>query len=356
MKPIIINGLWICERQKITGIERACRELIIHLDEYLSESNLEVYYVFYNNYPNIVVDPNKLKNIKAIGFNKSNRFMDRTRIIRKVVKEKKGIICNMALETIYAFNQIYFIYDIRPLETDFDNKDFKKGFRRIILKERPFIKRICTDSYYQRERISKKLHFKKNRIQVFYMGYEHIKELKSDKGIFDKHPILLERNYYYSVGSVAKHKNYKWILNVAKNNPDSLFAIAGNVDAELSKDYNIDPGSLKNVVYLGYVSDEESKALMEKCKGFLHPSLYEGFGIPPLEALSCGSKIAISNSTCLPEIYEDSAVYFDPHDYNVNLDELFAQKVSSADKILEKCSWKKSSFEFLKYLEKVANK
>ena len=356
MKTIIINGLWICERQKITGIERACRELIMNLDENLSGSKLNVYYVYYNNYPNIVVDPAKLKNIKPFGFDKSNRFMDRTRIIRKVLKEKKGILCNMSLETIYAFKQIYFIYDIRPLETHFDNKQFKKGFKQIIFKERPFIKYICTDSYYQRERISKKLHFNKKKITVFYMGYEHISELVSDKGIFKKHPILLEKSFYYSVGSVAPHKNYRWILNTAKNNPDSIFAIAGNVDPELSRDYNIDPGSLKNVVYLGYVSDEESKALMEKCAGFLHPSKYEGFGIPPLEALACGAKIAISNSTCLPEVYEDSAIYFDPDDYNVNIEELFKNKVSSPEKILEKCSWKKSGLDFLHYLEEVVGR
>ena len=356
MKAIIINGLWLCEKQKITGIERACRELIMHLDEYLSTSNLEVYYIYYNNYPNIVVDPTKLKNIKPIGFNKLNRFMDRTRILRKVIREKRGILVNMALESTLFFKHILFIYDIRPLEENFDNKEFRKSFKKLMFKERLFIKGICTDSYFQREHISKKLHFNKKKIKVFYMGYEHLNEIEIDNNIFKKYPLLLNKEYYYSVGSIAKHKNYKWILNVAKNNPCSIFAIAGNVDATLSKDYNIDPGLLNNVVYLGYVSDEESKALMEKCAGFLHPSLYEGFGIPPLEALFCGAKIAISNATCLPEVYEDSAVYFDPNDYQVNLKELFAQKVAPADKILKKCSWKKSSFEFLKYLEEVASK
>ena len=56
----------------------------------------------------------------------------------------------------------------------------------------------------------------------------------------------------------------------------------------------------------------------------MHPAVFEGFGIPPLEALSLGAPIALARASCLPELYGDTARYFDPYDYDVDLDALFA--------------------------------
>ena len=82
---------------------------------------------------------------------------------------------------------------------------------------------------------------------------------------------------------------------------------------------------------------------MRHCKAFLHPAVFEGFGIPPLEALSQGAKILLSNASCLPELYGDTAAYFDPCGYDVDLDALLAQPVSKPDKLLEKYSWDKTA-------------
>ncbi|MBQ4530347.1 MAG: glycosyltransferase, partial [Lachnospiraceae bacterium] len=91
------------------------------------------------------------------------------------------------------------------------------------------------------------------------------------------------------------------------------------------------------------VTDEENKALMERCRIFVFPSKLEGFGIPPLEALACGAKIAISRASCLPEIYGECAVYFDPDDYEVNIEDLEKQAIVGVDKLLKKYSWEKSA-------------
>ena len=86
----------------------------------------------------------------------------------------------------------------------------------------------------------------------------------------------------------------------------------------------------------GYLSDAEVMALEMKAKAFIFPSYFEGFGLPPLEALSCGGKIIISNSSCLPEIYGNTAWYIDPDKPNVNLDELMKNPVEKPDSILER--------------------
>ena len=82
---------------------------------------------------------------------------------------------------------------------------------------------------------------------------------------------------------------------------------------------------------------------MEKCTVFVHPSLYEGFGIPPLEALSCGARVMVSDSTCLPEIFMDSVVYFHPDELCPDIDKLLAHKCSDTTNILNKYDWENSA-------------
>lgn len=102
------------------------------------------------------------------------------------------------------------------------------------------------------------------------------------------------------------------------------------------------------------MQDGENKALMQHCKAFLHPAVFEGFGIPPLEALSQGAPILLSNASCLPELYGKTARYFDPYDYDVDLDALLSQPVEPAGEVLEKFSWDRTAAFWLEELKKYA--
>ena len=81
---------------------------------------------------------------------------------------------------------------------------------------------------------------------------------------------------------------------------------------------------------------------MANCKAFLFPTLYEGFGIPPLEAVACGvPRIVVSDTPCMHEIYGENAEYLNPRDYQVRLQmPLNRQEVNSN---LKKYSWKESA-------------
>ena len=67
-----------------------------------------------------------------------------------------------------------------------------------------------------------------------------------------------------------------------------------------------------HIIRLGYITDSELRALYENALCLIFPSLYEGFGLPPLEAMSCGCPVLSSNKASLPEIYRDAVIYFDP--------------------------------------------
>ena len=106
---------------------------------------------------------------------------------------------------------------------------------------------------------------------------------------------------------------------------------------------------LPNVVYLGYVSDGEAKSLMENCKAFLFPTLYEGFGIPPLEAIACGApRVMVSNTPCMREIYGSHADYIDLSTNHGSVDHVTPGRDAAA--VLQKYSWEGSARRMLEVL------
>lgn len=203
---------------------------------------------------------------------------------------------------------------------------------------------IIVFSEFTKNDIIRIYHTPADKIHVIGHGWQHILKVASDDGWKEKYPMLKSGEYYFSLSANRKQKNFKWIYEVAKRNPDSIFAMAGTQE-EWQKQIEFDA---PNIIHLGFISDGEIRSLMENCKAFLFPSTYEGFGIPPLEALAVGAKIIVANATCLPELYRDSAYYIDPYDYEVDLDKLLETEVAPASEVLERFSWEKAAAEIHK--------
>lgn len=111
--------------------------------------------------------------------------------------------------------------------------------------------------------------------------------------------------YVLVVGDVRPHKNVPRAIEAfARIGGDLRLVIVGRHLADLP--------ARPNVVFTGYVPADELPSLYSGAAAFLFPSLYEGFGIPPLEAMACGAPVAASNATSVPEVCGDAARYFDP--------------------------------------------
>ena len=220
-------------------------------------------------------------------------------------------------------------------------------FRNIVLRS----KRILTISDFSKKEIEKYYKNSAGRVSVVPCAWQHLEKVGADEKALEKYS-LTKKGYFFSMSSLDPNKNFKWIAAVAQKNPKQIFAIAGGMNAKVfSNEFDFDvPENLK---FLGYVTDEEAKALMQNCKAFLFPSFYEGFGIPPLEALSAGAQVIVSDIPVMHEIFGDSVHYIDPKHACVKLDELLEQPVSLSDLVLEKYSWMKGAMELFDIIGKL---
>src|SRR5207302_1715891 len=118
------------------------------------------------------------------------------------------------------------------------------------------------------------------------------------------------------------HKNHRVLIEAfaqfRRSAPDSDLALVctgapGVAAHELAAlGMRVAPGG--SFAFAGYLPQEEFVALLQRCRGLIFPSLYEGFGLPVLEAMAYGKPVLCSNVTSLPEVAGDAAIYFDPSD------------------------------------------
>ena len=129
--------------------------------------------------------------------------------------------------------------------------------------------------------------------------------------------IVGDKPYIMYVGRPTPHKNLERLVEafagLVQKNPGLHLVLAGKKDANYQRiETNVIRQGIPNVIFPGFVSDQQLRWLYEHCQAYVFPSLSEGFGLPGLEAMRHGAPVVSSNATCLPELYEDAALYFDP--------------------------------------------
>jgi glycosyltransferase involved in cell wall biosynthesis len=144
-------------------------------------------------------------------------------------------------------------------------------------------------------------------------GADHILRVKPDAAILARHGLVSGR-YVLAVGSLARHKNLSALsATVAALGRRGLdLAIAGSADRAIFDTAGI--AAPRSAKYLGRVSDAELRALYEGAACFVFPSRYEGFGIPPIEAMACGCPVVAATAGAVMEVCGDAALYCGPDD------------------------------------------
>ena len=187
-------------------------------------------------------------------------------------------------------------------------------------------RKIITPSKWWKKELIKRYCLKPGKITVTYEGAGEFLEKKpslSGQAVLKRYGI--SKPFVIYTGSLYPHKNVLRLVKAVirfnelnqKNSKLSLvIACARNVFLERFKKELEKKRGLDLVVLAGFVPDGELIALYQEAEAFVTPSLLEGFGLPGLEAMAIGLPVISSNASCLPEIYGQAAVYFNPLDIN----------------------------------------
>ena len=338
------NGYLFSQRQ--TGVMRYAKEILLGIDKICRDNE---FVLVVPEYADKIPD---LKRIKIVHHGKTRGNMweqiDFLSYLKKTDVDSVNFNNTMPLfqPGIIVIHDI--AYKIHPeFGTSLHGKISNAYHRAIFSSISKNVKPIVTVSYFSKYQLIDEYKIDPKRIYVISNAWQHMDRCGYDESIINQHG-LNKGEFFFSLGSLSAMKNTKWIIEVAKKNPAYQFVLAG-AQALNSRENFIMP---KNVTAVGFITDEQIKALIKECKAFIYPSIYDGFGIPPLEALSQGVKVICSNAACLPEIYGSSVIYIDPYDSNVNIEELIKQHVEDPRGVLEKYSWDKSAAEFYELLQR----
>lgn len=330
------NGRFLTKT--MTGQERFAMELISHLDKICKKGEFCVVT------SELVTELPKWENIEIIQTGRMKREAWEQFCLGPYLRKHNLKCVNLTTTFALGHCEVVCIHDASIFEIGTKFMHSAYGFFGTIWKwmlcriAAKKADRILTVSNYSKEKLHEILNIPMEKISVVSNAWQHYERVKRDDTVFDRMPKYIEkRKYFFSMSSLSPQKNFIWIMEVAKRNPNSQFVITGK--AEGFTQLGADDLKTSNLHFTGYLTDGEIKALMSECRAFIHPAIYEGFGIPPLEALSCGAELIISTATCLPEIYEKSAHYIDPYNYDVDLERLLSEPVEPASKVLEKYNW-----------------
>lgn len=316
MIEIVINGRFLT--QPITGVQRYAYELVRSFNQMIASGQID---------PQIfsitLAVPPELKSlpqfehitIKKIGRLKSNLW---EQLSLPLYSHNKFLFnpCNTG-PIFGGKNQIVTIHDASVFAIpQAYTKLFRLKYRIITLFLGKFARKILTDSLYSKKELTRFGKISPEKIEVIYLGADHILNTIPDNSIFIRHAIT--KPYILAVSSNSIHKNFKAIIQalplIQSPKEFELIIVGGNFSKVFQSSANEDLPQSANRI--GYVTDAELRALYEHAQGFVYPSLYEGFGFPPLEAMLSGCPVILSSAASLPEVGGDAVLYCNPHDIN----------------------------------------
>jgi glycosyltransferase involved in cell wall biosynthesis len=171
---------------------------------------------------------------------------------------------------------------------------------------------VMTVSEFSRDELKRWFGLRRDDILVGREGGEHAVHTADDAAVLRKHGLEAGR-YILGVGSVKPNKNYGLLGRAMRLLPDYPLpvAIAGAKDIGIFRDASALPDGFR---FLGFVPDPELAALYRQAAWFVFPSLYEGFGLPAVEAMANGCPVLAARAASIPEVCGDAALYFDAHD------------------------------------------
>jgi len=220
---------------------------------------------------------------------------------------------------------------------EFHIKTYVYYYRFFIWLSTIFSNKIVTISNSSKADISSKFKIRKNGISVTYPSHDLPDKSSITQNEIDcaKKKFKICNEYFLYIGTIEPRKNLERLIyafeKFVNENKNFQLIIVGKKGWHFRKLLKLLEGYRKNIILTGYIPKREKAILLAGANFFVYPSIYEGFGIPVLEAFSYGIPTITSNTSSLIEITNNSALLIDP----LNIDEIYsAMKRISSDKLL----------------------
>ncbi|WP_299259042.1 glycosyltransferase family 1 protein [uncultured Aquimarina sp.] len=228
---------------------------------------------------------------------------------------------NAPLLPVRSVKKMVTIHDVNHLSNPRYFSYIKRLWAKILYKNAAKrSNKICTVSEFSKSEILKHFSIDSSKINVIYGGVDQSFANKKTGKI----DMILPLNYFLFVGNVKPHKNLIILLkayNQLKTELKEIYklVILGRKDGFITQDTEIfnyieDHDLIENIHFTGYVPDNQVSEAYRNATLFIFPSLYEGFGLPLLEAMACEVPVLSSDKASLPEVGGDAVLYFDPND------------------------------------------
>lgn len=213
--------------------------------------------------------------------------------------------------------QIVTIHDVGVFRNGKNYSRLFRGWYKFMYSTFKYMsEKIITVSKFSKQEIINIFNINEQKIEYYHLGADHFYDLEADHSILTKNSLKKDK-YILAVSSRSANKNFNSVikaLNLVNLMDIDCVIVGGHFSKVFNYQNDKDLLSKVNVKSMGYVTDSELKALYENAVCFIYPSLYEGFGLPPLEAMISGCPVIVSNVTSLPEVCGTAAIYCDPEE------------------------------------------
>lgn len=225
--------------------------------------------------------------------------------------------------------RMFIAYDLIPyIMPEAFTRRFRAIFKAEISHAARYANKIMAISNSTKNDLIKYLDVEPSKIEVSYPGYDNkcfvpVNDKRVSGMVMQKYGI--DEGYYLYVGTLEPRKNLvrliKAFIRLKIQHSVRLKLVVAGAKGWLYDDiFKLVQGSGmgKDIIFTGYVDYKDLPVLMSNAEALVYPSLYEGFGLPPLEAMACGTPVITSNVSSLPEVVGDAGIQVDPY----NVDEL----------------------------------